>query len=350
MTSSPATATDAVISLAEALRERALPPEAEQTVRHAFMDAIACILAGAQSETGRLIASYVGDRGGNQEASIVGHQRRVPASEAALANGTAAHALDFDDIVRQLGHPSVVLVPALLAAGERSSCAGPPLIAAYGVGFEVMSRALRHLNPPHFARGWHATSTVGVLAATVAVAVLLQADERILRNAIGIAASSSSGLRKMYGSMVKPLHAGMAAHNAVVALQTATDSDRSKRRLPTSAKRASGNAATAYTIENAVPASMPIAVSLAPNSFWIGTSSTAMLNRSIAAKRLTSASIAPMWTPYMPRAAPTGPASARPISAASTVRKFIAPLPPRARAHIVWTYRDVLKRSFNLLS
>jgi 2-methylcitrate dehydratase PrpD len=218
---SRATATDAVIGLAEALRERALPEQAERTVRYAYIDAIACILAGAQSETGTLLAGYVADRGGSQEATILGHSGRVPASEAALANGTAAHALDYDDIVRQLGHPSVVLVPALLAAGERSACSGQSLIAAYAVGFEVMSRALRHLNPPHFARGWHATSTIGVLAATVAVAMLLRADERTLRNAIGIAASSSSGLRKMYGSMVKPLHAGMAAHNAIVAVDLA---------------------------------------------------------------------------------------------------------------------------------
>jgi 2-methylcitrate dehydratase PrpD len=217
----PQTATGAVVELVEALRSRPFPEAARQVVRFAFLDSFACILAGSQTQAGITLADYVAGQGGREDAAVIGRSVRVPAGEAALANGTAAHALDYDDIVRQLGHPSVVLVPALMAAGERARCSGASLVAAYAVGFEVMSRALRHLNPAHFARGWHATSTIGVLGATAAVGALMEADSMTLRNALGIAASSSAGLRKMYGSMVKPLHAGMAAHNAVVAVDLA---------------------------------------------------------------------------------------------------------------------------------
>jgi 2-methylcitrate dehydratase PrpD len=219
--SQPLTATGAVVQLVAALRERPFPEPARQVARFAFLDSIACVLAGSQTQTGMILADYVAGQGGRNDAAVFGRSIRVPASEAALANGTAAHALDYDDIVRQLGHPSVVLVPALMAAGERAHCSGSSLVTAYGVGFEVMSRALRHLNPAHFARGWHSTSTVGVLGATAAVGTLMETDANTLRNALGIAASSSAGLRKMYGSMVKPLHAGMAAHNAVVAVDLA---------------------------------------------------------------------------------------------------------------------------------
>ena len=203
----PASATDAVISLVIALQSTTLPDLARERVRFAFIDTAACIVVGSRTETGEKVADYVREQEGRPDAAVLGRQFRAPAAEAALANGAAAHALDYDDIVRQLGHPSVVLVPALLAVGERGSCSGADLMRAYAIGFELISRTLRHLNPAHFDRGWHATSTVGVLGATAAVGALLQVDDSVLRNAIGIAASASAGLRKSYGSMVKPLHA-----------------------------------------------------------------------------------------------------------------------------------------------
>jgi len=216
-----ASATDALVGLVSDLPGRSLPALARERARVAFLDCIACIMAGSQTATGQIVAAYVKEQGGRADAVVAGHGLRAPAAEAALVNGAAAHALDYDDIVRQLGHPSVVLVPALLAAGERASSSGKDLITAYVVGFEVISRTLRHMNPAHFDRGWHATSTVGVLGATAAIAVLLRVDGAAIRNAIGIAASASAGLRKSYGSMVKPLHAGMAAHNALVAVDLA---------------------------------------------------------------------------------------------------------------------------------
>jgi 2-methylcitrate dehydratase PrpD len=214
-------ATDALVGLVLDLPGRSLPALARDRARDAFLDCIACIMAGSQTATGEIVAAFVKEQGGREDAVVAGRPLRAPAEEAALANGAAAHALDYDDIVRQLGHPSVVLVPALLAVGERASSSGKDLITAYAVGFEVISRTLRHMNPAHFDRGWHATSTVGVLGATAAIAALLRVDGSVLRHAIGIAAATSAGLRKSYGSMVKPLHAGMAAHNAVVAMDLA---------------------------------------------------------------------------------------------------------------------------------
>ncbi len=153
---------------------------------------------------------------------MLGTDRRATASDAALANGTAAHALDYDDMCFvSLAHPSAPLVSALLAAAEVANASGRALLDAYVVGFEIEGRLGRAMNPRHYQRGWHCTATLGTIGATAAVGRIFGLDAGALDHAIAIAASEASGLKENFGTMVKPLHAGLAARNAIVAAQLA---------------------------------------------------------------------------------------------------------------------------------
>ena len=144
--------------------------------------------------------------------------KRQSIGGAALANGTAAHALDYDDMCFvSLAHPSAPLVPAALAAAEAEGLSGRAVLDAYVVGFEVEARLGRLMNPRHYQRGWHCTSTLGTIGAAAAVSRLLGLDARTAGHALAIAASEASGVKENFGTMVKPLHAGLAARNGVLA-------------------------------------------------------------------------------------------------------------------------------------
>jgi 2-methylcitrate dehydratase PrpD len=153
---------------------------------------------------------------------VLGTAIRATASNAALANGTAAHALDFDDMCFvSLAHPSAPLVACAIAAAELAGAGGPALLDAYIVGFEIEGRFGRAMNPRHYQKGWHCTSTIGTIGAAAAAARLLGLDAAAARHAVDIAASEACGLKDNFGSMVKPLHAGLAARNGVLAAQLA---------------------------------------------------------------------------------------------------------------------------------
>jgi 2-methylcitrate dehydratase PrpD len=148
---------------------------------------------------------------------VLGTTVRASATGAALANGTSAHALDFDDMCFvSLAHPSAPLVPAALAAAETSGASGRSVLDAYVTGFEIEARLGRVMNPRHYERGWHCTSTLGTIGAAAAAARLLGLDVAEAAHALAIAASEASGLKENFGSMVKPLHAGLAARNGVL--------------------------------------------------------------------------------------------------------------------------------------
>ena len=186
----------------------------------ALIDTVACMVAGvglpAQAAVRAAAATW-----GDGAASLVGGGRSS-APVAALVNGTAAHALDFDDHdAPTLAHPSAVLVPALLAAGEVAAVDGARLLRAYIVGLEVMDRLGEIVNPGHYEIGWHSTSTLGSVAAAGAVAALRGLDSGQILAALSIGATTASGLKAQFGSGTKPFHAGWAAHNGVVAAELA---------------------------------------------------------------------------------------------------------------------------------
>src|SRR3972149_3219544 len=138
-------------------------------------------------------------------------------ARAAVANGTAAHALDFDDTnFAMMGHPSAPVLSAALAAGELALADGRALVHAFLLGFEVETAMAEVMNPPHYEKGFHATGTLGTMGAAAAAARLLGLDAEQTRTALAIAASQASGLTENFGTMTKPFHAGHAARSGVL--------------------------------------------------------------------------------------------------------------------------------------
>jgi 2-methylcitrate dehydratase PrpD len=187
----------------------------------AFIDTIGVAIAARHEGCFTILAGTLGSAAGG--ATVVPTRGRTTAAEAALLNGTAGHALDFDDVADEIkGHPSVVLVSALLALAEARGSSGRDLLEAYAVGFEVACAIARGLPvEAHYRRGWHATATVGILAAVAGAGRLLELDQGRIQNALGIAASMASGSRQNFGTMTKPLHAGLVARDAVLAAELA---------------------------------------------------------------------------------------------------------------------------------
>ncbi len=186
--------------------------------RRAIVDCLGVMLAGSQEPAARILQAIALAEGGSPLCTVVGTGRRTGALWAALANGTAAHALDFDDTnFLLMGHPSAPVLAAALAAGELALVDGQALLHAFLLGFEVETTLGAVINPAHYDRGWHATGTLGTLGAAAAAARLLGLDPAQIRTALAVAASQSSGLKENFGTMTKPFHAGHAARSGVLA-------------------------------------------------------------------------------------------------------------------------------------
>ncbi|HKS06978.1 MAG TPA: MmgE/PrpD family protein, partial [Gemmatimonadaceae bacterium] len=184
----------------------------------AWLDTIGVMLAGTLEPSARAVHAAARSEGGEPRCRIIGTPDVTSASWAALANGTAAHALDFDDMCFvSLAHPSAPLVAAALAAGELAHASGRALLDAYVVGFEIEAVLGRAMNPRHYTQGWHCTSTLGTIGAAAAAARLLGLDRTAVAHCLAVAASEASGLKENFGTDTKPLHAGLAARNGIMA-------------------------------------------------------------------------------------------------------------------------------------
>jgi len=200
------------------------PSEGVVRVRRAALDTLGVMLAGADEPVARIVRRVVRAEGGIPLATVVGTPLKTAPGWAALANGAAGHAHDFDDTnFALLGHPSVPLLSTALAAAEAEMADGRALVLGYVVGFEVDVTLGRALNPDHYTRGWHATSSIGTLGCAAAAARIMGLDLVQTRNALAIAASHASGLKENFGSMTKPYHAGHAARNGLLAAQLARE-------------------------------------------------------------------------------------------------------------------------------
>jgi 2-methylcitrate dehydratase PrpD len=195
-----------------------LPVAARATARRGYFDCLGVALAGSAQPAGRAAAQFAIGQGSGP-ASVWGQAFTASPAIAALVNGTAAHALDYDDVNwALLGHPSVSLVPVTMAVGESTGATGAQLIDAYACGFEVLAALGRTTMPGlSFDGGWHATGALGALGATAAAAHLMRLSPEQIRNAIGVAVSEASGVVRNFGTMTKPLHAGLAAQAGVQA-------------------------------------------------------------------------------------------------------------------------------------
>ena len=201
---------------------RSLPAVAIENAKRVLADTFAVILAGAGSEVAEPLARYA-QRGASAGTSpILGTSSRVSVETAALINGTFGHALDFDDVLTMMpGHPSAIILAAVLATTGERPVSGADLIEAHTVGIEVGAKIGLAITIGHYDRGFHGTGTLGIFSAVAALAKLHRLDVNAVRIALGIASSMASGVRRNFGTMTKPLHTGWAARSAVTAVELA---------------------------------------------------------------------------------------------------------------------------------
>jgi 2-methylcitrate dehydratase PrpD len=201
-----------------ALTYDALPADAIHWAKAGITDCIGVALAGCQEATAKIPMKVLGSAPQSGQSLVWGSALRISALDAALLNGTAAHALDFDDCSNTMGgHPSTVLVPGALALGDDIGVSGRDFIEAYVAGFEAQAALSRVVHWHHYEKGWHPTATLGVFGATVACGRLLKLSDEQMTTALALAVSEAAGVKANFGSMTKPLHAGLTARNGLFA-------------------------------------------------------------------------------------------------------------------------------------
>jgi 2-methylcitrate dehydratase PrpD len=215
--------TRALADQARALRLEDIPVSIRAWARQCVLDTIGCGIAGASDELTAILLAEMQEQGGGEVASVLGHRERLPVASAAIVNGAASHALDFDDVnLAMPGHPSVAILPALLALAEQRGSRGGDVLTAFVAGYELQCRIGRTIAPGHYdGLGFHATATVGSFGAAAACAHLLGLDTERFASALGIAGTQAAGLKSMFGTMCKPLHAGKAAYHGLLAAKLA---------------------------------------------------------------------------------------------------------------------------------
>ena len=204
------------------LRYEDLPGDIRLLARQCLLDWVAVTLAGAREPLVRMLVDEVREERSGAQATVVGHGFDASVLQAALVNGAASHALDYDDVnIAFTGHPTVAIVPALLALAQSRHASGRQFMAAFVAGYETICRIGLLVAPGHYARGFHSTATVGTFGAAAACAHLLGLDAAAVATALGIAATQAAGLKSLFGTMCKPLHAGKACWNGLLAARLA---------------------------------------------------------------------------------------------------------------------------------
>jgi 2-methylcitrate dehydratase PrpD len=220
---SAAGVTAALVTLARAIDYATLPGDAREIALQCALDWFAVTVAAAHQPLPSLLLDHALGEGGKPLSTIVARDVKIAPLQAALINGTASHMLDYDDVNLSMnGHPSAVLMPALLAAAEPLHATGADIVAAFVAGYETAARVGLLVAPGHYARGYHATATVGAVAAAAGCAHLMKLSADQMAVAIGIAATQAAGLKSMFGTECKPFHAGLAAQSGLRAAQLAS--------------------------------------------------------------------------------------------------------------------------------
>lgn len=195
-----------------------IPETARREALRSFLNWVGCTVGGSRHETvDRALAALV-EFSGRRQASVLGRGERLDILHAALINGISSHVFDFDDThLKTIIHPSGPVASAILALAERRPVSGTEFLHAFILGVEVECRIGNAVYPAHYDVGWHITGTAGVFGAAAAAGKLLGLNAQQMTWALGIAATQSSGLREMFGTMCKPFHVGRAAQNGLAA-------------------------------------------------------------------------------------------------------------------------------------
>lgn len=195
------------------------PPAPLEWARHALLDWIGVAIAGSREPLARILRE---EFTANGTCTLLGTGGRTSLHHAALVNGAAGHALDYDDVSREMyGHPTAPVAPALLAVAEATGADGGAILEALAIGIEVECALGEMTGGGHYNLGFHATGTLGSFGAVAACARVLRLDAGRSAHALGLAASMAAGLKVNFGTMAKPLHAGTAAANGLLAARLA---------------------------------------------------------------------------------------------------------------------------------
>lgn len=225
-------ATDALVTFITTANLRSMPGDVIAMGKRCLIDGFGVILAGSTVKGSAIVRQYIRAVTEKREASVLGSERlMVPAAKAALANGAAGHAMDYDDTQLSttpdrtyglLTHPTVPALAAALALAEQKGVSGADFLEAFLTGFETECKIAEAIDPDHYRRGFHTSGTIGTFGAAACAAKLLKLDRAATAHALTIASSLAAGIRVNFGSMTKPLHVGRAAENGVFAAELAS--------------------------------------------------------------------------------------------------------------------------------
>ena len=198
-----------------------ISPAAMTWAKHALLDWFGVTIAGAREPLVDILLEEIGERE-DAPCTLIGRGTSASLFDAALINGSASHALDYDDVNWLMrGHPTVPVATAALALGEMLDASGADILAAFVVGYEVECRLGEMVGGQHYTNGYHATGTLGTFGAAAAASWLMRLDAEQTAHALGMAAAQAAGLKSMFGTMTKPFHVGKAAMNGLMAARLA---------------------------------------------------------------------------------------------------------------------------------
>jgi len=224
MTQTPEGLTQRFARFASQTRDMDIPGLVYEHAKVALLDWYAVTIAGKDDPLVLKLIRFADLMGGHEQATVLGHGEKKSVIQATLINGAASHALDYDDTLMSfLGHPSVTLFPSLLAVAEWRGKKGAELLAAYIIGFKAGVALGTYAGMSHYLAGWHGTSTMGHLASASGCSHLLGLGEEQTTHALGIAATQASGLKRVFGTMCKPFHAGRCSQAGLTSALLASD-------------------------------------------------------------------------------------------------------------------------------
>jgi 2-methylcitrate dehydratase PrpD len=209
-----------IAEFAANLKYDQIPRAAVEEAKKAVRDCLGVALAGSREEDAKICADIARQEGAREESTVYGQRFKSSAIHAAFANGTAAHAMDFDHSFTLMGQPTAPIIPATFALGEALGASGRQIVEAYAAGFEATAKMVFSLRDAR-QDGWHGPANLGVFGASVACGKLLGLDATQIQMSLGIAASMASGVVANFGTMTKPLHVGLGARNGVTAAKLA---------------------------------------------------------------------------------------------------------------------------------
>jgi 2-methylcitrate dehydratase PrpD len=199
-----------------------LPVDVVELAKQCVLDLTGVAIAGASESLVDILVQDAIDQGSNPVCKLFGRRELVSTYQAALINGAISHALDYDDVNMSLvGHPSAAIIPSLLALAESRKSTGKQFIESFVTGYEAACAIGDHLGVDHYQKGFHCTGTIGSFGATGACAHMLGLNQGEIQTAIGIASTQASGMKLMFGTMCKPMHAGLANQRGLMSAMLA---------------------------------------------------------------------------------------------------------------------------------